>query len=95
MIDLVTAKGYDYWIDYCKKLGFSDEVVEGFNEQYAIGGSSMRASPIQQASAYSTFANGGKRVDAHRVRKVVRRSDKKNLRQTLKHMMLLVNKPHG
>ena len=35
MIDLVTAKGYDYWIDYCKKLGFSDEVAEGFNEQYA------------------------------------------------------------
>ena len=29
MIDLVTAKGYDYWIDYCKKLGFSDEVAEG------------------------------------------------------------------
>ena len=84
MIDLVTAKGYDYWIDYCKKLGFSDEVAEGFNEQYAIGGSSMRASPIQQASAYSTFANGGKRVDAHRVRKVVRRSDKKEFKTNAK-----------
>ena len=22
MIDLVIPKGYDYWIDYCKKLGF-------------------------------------------------------------------------
>ena len=22
MIDLVTAKGYDYWIDYCKKAWF-------------------------------------------------------------------------
>ena len=32
-----------------KSLVFSDEVGEGFNEQYAIGGSSMRASPIQQA----------------------------------------------
>lgn len=44
----------------------------------------MRASPIQQASAYSTFANGGKRVDAHRVRKVVRRSDKKEFKTNAK-----------
>lgn len=80
MIDLVTAKGYDYWIDFCKKLGYSDSVSEGFNEQYAIGGSGMIASPIQQASAYSMLANGGKRVDAHRVRKAVRRSDKKEFK---------------
>lgn len=80
MIDLVTAKGYNYWIEYCKKLGYSDEVAEGFNEQYSIGGSTMFASPIQQASAYSMLANGGKRVDAHRVRKAIRRSDKKEFK---------------
>ena len=37
----------------------------------------MYASTVQQASAYSMLANGGKRVDAHRIRKVIRRSDKK------------------
>ena len=82
MIDLVEAKGYDYWIEFCKKLGYSDDVSNGFNEQYAIGGSTMRASPIEQASAYSMLANGGKRVEAHRVRKVIRRSDKKEFETT-------------
>lgn len=86
MIDLVTAKGYDYWIDFCKKLGYDEDVANAFNEQYAIGGSGMYASTVQQASAYSMLANGGKRVDAHRIRKVIRRSDKKNLKQKLKHM---------
>ena len=84
MIDLVTAKGYDYWIEYCKKLGYNDEVAEGFNEQYSIGGSGMIASPIQQASAYSMLANGGNRVEAHRVRKAVRRSDKKEFKTKAK-----------
>mgnify|MGYP002236587521 CR=1 FL=1 len=55
----------------------------------------MIASPIQQASAYSMLANGGNRVEAHRVRKAVRRSDKKNLRQKLKHTKSLVNKLLG
>ena len=77
MIDLVTAKGYDYWIDFCKKLGYDEDVANAFNEQYAIGGSGMYASTVQQASAYSMLANGGKRVDAHRIRKIIRRSDKK------------------
>lgn len=83
MIDLVTAKGYDYWIDFCKKLGYDNDVAEGFNEQYAIGGSGMTASPIQQASAYSMLANGGSRVDAHRIRKAIRRSDKKEFKPNI------------
>ncbi len=77
MVDLIDAEGYDYWIDFCKKLGYDDDVAESFDAQYSIGGSNMYASPIQQASAYSMFANGGSRVDAHLIRKTVRRSDKK------------------
>lgn len=76
MIELVNDLGYDYWIDYCKKLGYDKDVAENFVEMYAIGGGEMRASPIQQASAYSNFANGGVRINAHRIRKVIRRSDK-------------------
>ncbi|MDD7281718.1 transglycosylase domain-containing protein [Floccifex sp.] len=75
MCDLVDETGYDYWIDFCKKLGYDEDVYENFNEQYSIGGSNMFASPIQQASAYTIFANGGKRINPHIVRKVIRRSD--------------------
>lgn len=77
MADLIDAEGYDYWVEFCQKLGYDDDVCENFNEQYSIGGSDMYASPIQQANAYSIFANKGNRVDAHTVRYTVRRSDKK------------------
>ena len=76
MVDLVDETGLNYWVDYCEKLGYDEDVYENFVEQYAIGGADMWASPIQQASAYSTFANGGKREQAHRIRRVVRRADK-------------------
>lgn len=75
MVDLVNTTGYDYWIDYCRKLGFDDDVCENFVEQYAIGGADMFATPIQQASAYTIFANQGNRVNPHRVRRVIRRAD--------------------
>lgn len=75
MIELVEDTGYDYWIDYCERLGYDKSVAENFVEQYVIGGADMRATPIQQASAYSNFANKGVRVNAHRIRSVVRRSD--------------------
>lgn len=75
MIDLVDTTGTDYWIQFCKDLGFDDDVAEHFVPQYAIGGADMYASPVQMASAYSMFANQGTRVNAHRIRRIVRRSD--------------------
>ncbi|MDO4466757.1 MAG: transglycosylase domain-containing protein [Bacillota bacterium] len=75
MLDLIDEMGTDYWIEFLQKCGYDEDVCQGFNEQYSIGGSDMWASPIQQASAYSMFANEGNRIEAHRVRKVVRRSD--------------------
>lgn len=75
MLDLIDEMGVDYWIEFLQKCGYDEDVCQGFNEQYSIGGSDMWASPIQQASAYTMFANEGNRVDAHRVRKVIRRSD--------------------
>lgn len=79
MIDLVKATGYGYWQDYCKKLGYDEDVYSNFVEQYAIGGADMQASPIQQASAYTLFANKGKRIDSHHIRKVVRRADNQEI----------------
>lgn len=77
MIELVNQTGYDYWVEFCKKLGYSEERCESFVEQYSIGGSNMYASPRQQASAYTMLANGGTRVNDHTVRNVIRRSDNK------------------
>lgn len=79
MNDLIAAKGLEYWQDYCRKLGYDQDVWEQFVAQYAIGGSNMWASPIQQASAYTIFANHGNRVNAHRVRRIVRRADKEEI----------------
>lgn len=80
MLDLIDAKGYNYWIEFCKKLGYDNEVAEKFNPQYAIGGSDIYASPIQQGSAYTIFANGGKRITPHTIIKAIRRSDKKTFK---------------
>lgn len=77
MNDLIKATGTDYWVEYCKNLGFDEDVYNAFNAQYSIGGSDMFASPNQMASAYSIFANGGKRIEEHMIRKVVRRADNK------------------
>lgn len=75
MLDLVDATGLNYWVDFCKKLGFDDRTAELFVPQYSIGGADMYASPTQMASAYSMFANGGVRINAHRIRRIIRRSD--------------------
>lgn len=80
MQNLIDAKGNAYWIDYLKQLGFSDAVAEAFNIQYCIGGSEMRASPVEMASAYSTLANSGQHVDAHCVRKAVIRETNETIK---------------
>lgn len=79
MNDLINATGLDYWKDYCSKLGYDQDVAENFVAQYAIGGADMWASPIQQASAYTMLANNGTRVNAHRIRRVVRRADNEEI----------------
>ncbi|MBQ0064194.1 MAG: transglycosylase domain-containing protein [Firmicutes bacterium] len=74
MEQLINRLGYDYWVNFIRECGYDKDVAENFNEQYSIGGSDMWASPIQQASAYSMFANNGVRIDAHRVRNVIMRT---------------------
>lgn len=73
MLDLMAVSNIDYWKNFCKKLGYDEDVAERFNEQYSIGGSDMWASPIAQTSAYSAFGNGGVRINPHRVRSVQNR----------------------
>lgn len=78
--DLIDAKGNNYWIDYLKKLGFDSEISDSFDIQYSIGASNMMCSPIELANAYSMLANKGSRIEAHRIRKVVRRSDNQEIK---------------
>ena len=80
MEELIKETGYDYWVEFCKKLGYREDTYSNFNEQYSIGGSSMYASPREQASAYSMLANGGTRINDHTVRRIVRRSDKQEIK---------------
>ncbi|MDO4466181.1 MAG: transglycosylase domain-containing protein [Bacillota bacterium] len=89
MEDLINVTGYDYWINFLRECGYDEDVCQNFNEQYSIGGANMWASPIQQASAYSMFANRGVRIDAHRVRSVIRRSDgEETARNAASHQIL-------
>ncbi len=68
--ELIDKQGSSFWIDYLKKLGFSDSVAEAFDIQYSIGGGNMRCSTVELANAYSMLANSGVREDAHVIRKV-------------------------
>lgn len=79
MEQLINTMGYDYWASFLIECGYDYDVAANFNEQYSIGGSDMWASPIQQASAYSMFANGGVRIDSHRVRNIIMRTTGENI----------------
>lgn len=89
MIDLVDQTGYDYWVEYCKNLGYTDDVAEAFVEQYCIGGADMQASSREQASAYTIFANGGKRIEDHTIRKIVYRNDNSEVTPNLEPIQVI------
>jgi penicillin-binding protein 2A len=55
---------------FADKLGFSLE-DDDRNLTAALGGLTKGATPMQMATAYSVFANGGKSVDPHTILKIV------------------------
>ncbi|MEG2798722.1 MAG: transglycosylase domain-containing protein [Erysipelotrichaceae bacterium] len=67
------------------KLGFRDisknppgDIQEkNFSLGYGIGGSDMVATPTQMAGAFSIFANQGKYIPPHTIRKIVYKDSKK------------------
>lgn len=70
LIAVVEAWGEDNIKDYLRKLGFEEEIVEGFNLQYGIGGSNMSISTKTLAAAYAIFANDGKYIEPHIITKI-------------------------
>ena len=57
-------------LDYVPRFGF-DTATFPRNTQLAIGGGTMAVTPLDMASAYTVFANGGWRVEPHIVDSVL------------------------
>ena len=58
-------------IDHVQRFGFDPGSLPR-NTQLAIGGGGMTYAPIEMASAYAVFANGGFRVEPHIIARVER-----------------------
>ena len=61
--------GADNVIDYLQRFGFSEEQLPN-STQLAIGGGTMNVTPLQMATAYSIFANGGYAIEPHLIKRV-------------------------
>ncbi len=66
-IRLMRDIGINYVIDYAKRFGFNPEQLPN-NLSLALGSGS--AAPIDMATAYATFANGGYRVEPYIIKRV-------------------------
>ena len=69
-IRVLTSVGGNKVIDYLPRFGF-DTTQMPSNTQVAIGGGNLAYSPLEMASAYSVFANGGYKIQPHLIEKVI------------------------
>lgn len=72
-IRVLQSTGIEQTMRHLQRFGFDLEGVEG-NTQIAIGGGRLAVSPLDMASAYAVFANGGFSVEPHAITEV-RRTD--------------------
>lgn len=63
VVDEIKEEGV---IDYLNTIGFDFE-VEDFDLQFAIGGSTCIATPLQMAGAHAIFMNGGRYIKPHTI----------------------------
>ncbi|CAH1195106.1 Penicillin-binding protein 1F [Paenibacillus plantiphilus] len=68
---LLNEIGVKTGLNFAEKLGFNLDAKDDRNLAIALGGLTKGVTPMQMATAYSVFANGGKAVDAHSLLKVV------------------------
>ena len=71
-IRLLQQIGLGYAIEYAKRFGFKKSALPA-DLTLALGTGS--ATPLEMATAYSSFANGGYKVESHYIRKI---TDKNN-----------------
>lgn len=69
-IRVLTSVGGENVIEYLPRFGF-DTTEMPSSTQIAIGGGSLAFSPLEMASAYSVFANGGHRIQPHLIERVI------------------------
>ncbi|MFC4101084.1 PBP1A family penicillin-binding protein [Paenibacillus xanthanilyticus] len=68
---LLNEIGVKTGLEFAKKLGFELDATQDRNLAIALGGLTHGVTPLQMATAYSVFANGGMSVDAHALVRIV------------------------
>lgn len=71
-IRLLRDIGIDYTVDYASHFGFKPQTLP-HNLTLALG--TYSATPIQMATAYATFANGGYKIEPYLIEKVLGTQD--------------------
>jgi penicillin-binding protein 1A len=71
-IRLLRDIGIDYTVDYASHFGFKPQMLP-HNLTLALG--TYSATPIQMATAYATFANGGYKIEPYLIEKVLGTQD--------------------
>jgi penicillin-binding protein 1A len=71
-IRLLQQIGLGYAIEYAKRFGFTKRALPA-DLTLALGTGS--ATPLEMAIAYSSFANGGYKIESHFIRKIVDRDN--------------------
>ncbi|PID33808.1 MAG: penicillin-binding protein 1A [Thiotrichales bacterium] len=71
-IRLLQQIGLQYTIDYAKRFGFKKRTLP---EDLTLALGTGSATPLEMATAYSSFANGGFKVESYFIRKIVDRTN--------------------
>lgn len=71
-IRVLTSVGGENVIGYLPRFGF-DTAAMPSNTQIAIGGGNLAYSPLEMATGYSVFANGGFKIQPHLIKRVIGR----------------------
>ncbi|KAB2337105.1 PBP1A family penicillin-binding protein [Cytobacillus depressus] len=67
---LLNEIGIDKGIEAARRFGIPDEAINQ-NLALALGGTPKNVSPLNMAEAYTVFANGGEKSEAHSIVKIV------------------------
>jgi len=73
---LLNEIGVKTGLKFAEKLGFDLDEKNDRNLAIGLGGLTTGVTPMQMATAYSAFANGGVEVDPHALVKIVGKKDK-------------------
>ena len=72
-VNMLNSVGIDYAREYVAKLGIELTDTDIYLP-IALGGIEKGVTPLQLADAYQVYANGGKRAEAHTIRRIVNKS---------------------